>query len=395
MFNTQLQGLFDLDDSVLPANHKTIHNHNTSNIHHKKLNIYHLLLDFRLNHSKSEGDRTIASSSCIPTKRRRKINYLFPTAPNLKRSSPTFQPIDLTHGHSYGGSSSSSGKNMFITQYEAAMNSCEPARIRKYLLEHCQLDNIVLQLDFSVTNATTTKLPIYREIVGFPAILSYLTATQLSIPDSITLCTQQSIVFNASQDVYEVTADCQMIGRQLYQIEVIEDDTKEEKEKEDDEEMCDDENDEERKKLECAIFGLTSLANAAATLTSTGIVTAVADDEEECTTVSTTLSSSFSSSCSSEDEKTNAANFTEKKMKKQQHQKNVKTLNSMNILLSSHRNHPTNSNNSNKRKRSSMEFQVGDRLEDPIACNSQGIFTWYINPDRKIVKMKYIATAIL
>jgi len=314
---------------------------------------------------------------------------LFPTAPNLKRSSPTFQPIDLTHGHSYGGSSSS-GKNMFITQYEGAMNSCEPARIRKYLLEHCQLDNIVLQLDFSITNATTTKLPIYREIVGFPAILSYLTATQLSIPDSITLCTQQSIVFNASQDVYEVTADCQMIGRQLYQIEVIEDDAKDDKHEEDDEEMCGDDNDEERKKLECAIFGLTSLANAAATLTTTAVVTAVADDEEECTTVSTTLSSSFSSSCSSEDEKTNE----KKKIKKQQHQKNVKTLDSVNILLSSHRNHP-NSNNTNKRKRSSMEFQVGDRLEDPIACNSQGIFTWYINPDRKIVKMKYIATAIL
>lgn len=279
-------------------------------------------------------------------------------------------------------------KSFFVTRLEDAINSGEPERIKKYFAHHCH-PNVILQVDLTATNFSSMNNnspvePVFREIRGINSIVSYFIAILQAIPDTIYLYWQMSHRHNVTPsglalapglfpgnspspgEGYQVIdADCRIVGRRLYDIDVIIDDTAE-----------DEAFHEEQRRLESAISGLTSLSRMTSedVLKAFSVSTPLALPYEGQTTQSSSSSNSPASSGSVTPNPYNSSNVTspfEDKVKS-------KSLDDMNILVASE----------------NVEFRIGKALKEPVNMYHNGHYSWVINSDNKVVKLKFVLSKI-
>lgn len=200
------------------------------------------------------------------------------------------------------------------------------------------MHNCVFQIDMSVLSKDP-NVPIFREIRGVPSILSYFQTTLHAIPDCIYLFWQKGAHRNPD-NTREYQAECHMVGRRIYEINVIEDAHS----------LSD------QSSIESAIFALTSLAGAGPDVVSTvepgSVIT------RQFASASNGKSSSSSSAQSNVDNRG----------------RRIRSLDSMNILVAD----------------GHVEFATGNQLPNPVELNHKGIFTWVIDTNKKIIRLKFV-----
>jgi hypothetical protein len=258
-------------------------------------------------------------------------------------------------------------RSPYVSQFESALNSGEAERIRRYLSDHCN-DDCILQIDLTALSTRSegfrdpskqdadteshglksNNTHIYREIRGNRAIASYFTAFFHAIPDNITLYYQSHNMTkqNADDGSQEIVANCHMIGKQVYGIDVV-----------DDEETLS-----EQEKLALAVAGLTSLL---------GSDSSQSRMDDVCNHQSTLCASSTSTSTTSSivPNESQCNSFAQGK-------RVTRSLNEMSILIASANN--------------SVEFILGKPYIEPVTVNHHGVFTWFIDRTKKIFKMRFI-----
>jgi hypothetical protein len=235
-------------------------------------------------------------------------------------------------------------RSHYLNGFEAAINSGVSTKIRKFFLEHCQNDNIVYQLDMSAISPSPNML-IYREIRGIDSIVSYFTAYMEVVPDAIQLYWQKTIK-KGENGFREIEAVFYMIGTRFYELNVIEDNQLAE----------------EQQRLEEAIFGLASLAQA------TGSVNPSTNDSNDAlafTSTPETVSHSNQEPSPTVDVNVLSAFSANKK---------VRSLDQMSILIANEK----------------VEFAKGDRLALPGQFRTKGKLVLYINDKKKLYRMKFV-----
>jgi hypothetical protein len=235
----------------------------------------------------------------------------------------------------------STHRSQYLNGFEAAINSGVSTKIRKFFLEHCHNDNIVYQLDMSAISPSPNML-IYREIRGIDSIVSYFTAYMEVVPDAIQLYWQKAIK-KGENGSREIEADFYMIGTRFYELNVIEDNQLAE----------------EQQRLEEAVFGLASLAQAASSVepsTNDNNVLAFNATHENL--------HSNSNQEPSEPDVRSAVSANKK----------VRSLDQMSILIANEK----------------VEFAKGDRLALPGQFKTKGKLVLYINDKKKLYRMKFV-----
>lgn len=237
-------------------------------------------------------------------------------------------------------------RSPFVTGYELAINSFQPHKLRAYFEEHADVA-MSLQVDMSALSPDSS-LMIYREMKGRECVLSYLNVCNQVIPDAVQLFWQKN-VRRLDDGSKEIETECRMIGTKFFDITVSEDSSYQQ----------------EQQILEEAIFGLTSLckshADSSAGKSKATSATTLAFEASSVSSSPSPLPSSESSgkTTSSEGESAN---------------KNHRSLDRINILIADDK----------------VEFLVGDRLPAPQLMDLQGKFTWQVNSQKKITRMKFM-----
>ena len=227
-----------------------------------------------------------------------------------------------------------SNRSPYISGLETAINSGEGDRIRKYFEEHCNMNNCNLQIDMSVLSKDP-NVPIFRDIRGMASVVSYFQTTLLAIPDCIYLFWQKGAQRNPD-NTCEYQAECHMVGKRIYEINVLEDSHHP---------MSD------QSSIESAIVALTSLGAA-----NQDIVATV----EPGSVITRQFNTGGNSS-------TGSPRVDSKGRK-------IKSLDSMNILVAD----------------GNVEFTTGNQLPHPVEINHKGIFTWVIDSNKKIIRLKFV-----
>ena len=217
-----------------------------------------------------------------------------------------------------------------MTVMEAALNSGEPEKIRKYFQDFCTGTNCSLQIDMSALS-TDPSVPVFRDIRGVDSICSYFIASVQSMPDCIYLFWQKSVSKN-NDGTKEVKGECHMEAKRLYEMLVLE-------------------NENVHEDLESAIFGLATLASGTAQLQPNTVYCSnfpvIHDDAEEVTTPTWSINSKG------------------QKCK-------VRCLDAMNILVAD----------------SNVEFSIGKQFPQHVDVNHKGAFTWIVDGNHKVIRMK-------
>lgn len=220
-----------------------------------------------------------------------------------------------------------------MTVMEAALNSGEPDKIRKYFQDFCTEPNCSLQIDMSALSGDPS-IPVFRDIRGVNSICSYFIATVQALPDCIYLFWQKSVTKN-NDGTKEIKGECHMEAKRLYEILVLE-------------------NENVHEDLESAIFGLASLSSGKAELQPNTVYCSnfpKAKDEVNESNESSTLQWSVNS--------------------KGQRCK-VRSLDTMNILVAD----------------SNVEFAIGRVFPTPVDVNNRGSFSWIVDSNHKVIRMK-------
>lgn len=170
---------------------------------------------------------------------------------NVHDCSPSYLPSDgdkiicnkANRKRKRSVSAEQSGRSIIVSAYEEAVNTGEEEPIRKYMEQYCNPTNCVMHIDMTALYPSS-PVPIFREIRGIPAIVSYLHIGIQASPDLISLFWQKNVKKHedGSRDIH---CECHVVGKRVYDIEVVKDKSF----------------DQHQEELETAISGLAALAS--------------------------------------------------------------------------------------------------------------------------------------
>jgi hypothetical protein len=229
------------------------------------------------------------------------------------------------------------GRSPYMTVMEAALNSGEPEKIRKYFQEFCTETNCSLQIDMSALSSDPS-IPVFRDIRGVDSICSYFIASVQSMPDCIYLFWQKSVAKN-SDGTKEIKGECHMEAKRLYEMLVLE-------------------NEQVHEDLESAIFGLAALAAGKQQLQPNTVY---------CRNFP------LSNEEGVNEAESNSNINTTKLINSKGERCKVRSLDAMNILVAD----------------SNVEFSIGKPFNKPVEVNHKGCFTWLVDSNHKIIRMKF------
>jgi hypothetical protein len=247
-----------------------------------------------------------------------------------------------------------SGRSPYITAMEAAINSFEPDRIYKYFREFCNHDNCSLQIDMNEFSADEA-IPIFRDIRGVDSISSYFVATVQSMPDCIYLFWQKNVLKNPD-GTKEVRAEFHSVAKRLYEINVLE-------------------NEHVHEDLESAIFGLAALAGGQATVDPDTVICSEFPPYDDASSSASSEERHSGLDCRQSEALGGSPVFA---LNSKGQRCKLRNLDSMNILVAD----------------TNVEFVIGARFPEPIDWNNKGTFTWTIDTDHKVTRMRFVYTQV-
>lgn len=248
------------------------------------------------------------------------------------------------------------GRSPYITAMEAAINSGEPERIRKYFHDFCNPDSCSLQVDMNVFSSDGS-IPIFRDIRGVNSIASYFVAYVQAMPDCIYLFWQKAVLKNPD-GTKEIRGEHHSIAKRLYEINVLE-------------------NEHVHEDVESAIFGLAALASGKADLDPNTVYCSTfppydeseANDPAVASPQQTNNNNNKNNTPSSSSTGTASTVFA---YNSKGERCKVRNLDSMNILVAD----------------SNVEFALGGLLPEPVEWNNKCTLTWTVDTNHKVTKMR-------